>query len=51
MVRLSYLGTQGPPPNIFRTTAETAVWAAVVLQDRQVTREGLAEAIRVAREV
>lgn len=50
MMRLLTRGTQGPPPNIFRTPAEVAAWAAKVLQDRGVTAEGLAEAIRVARE-
>ncbi|XXT24031.1 hypothetical protein WME94_21055 [Sorangium sp. So ce429] len=50
MMRLQARGTQGPPPNIFRTPAEVATWAAAVLQDREVTPEELAEAIRVARE-
>ncbi|XYH99538.1 hypothetical protein ACMHYB_07190 [Sorangium sp. So ce1128] len=50
MMRLQARGTQGPAPNIFRTPAEVAAWAAAVLQDREVTPEKLAEAIRVARE-
>ncbi|WP_437923777.1 hypothetical protein WMF37_32790 [Sorangium sp. So ce291] len=50
MMRLQARGTQGPPPNIFRTPAEVAAWAAAVLQDREVTPEDVAEAIRVARE-
>ncbi|WP_437721582.1 hypothetical protein [Sorangium sp. So ce861] len=50
MMRLEPRGTQGPAPNIYRTPAEVAAWAAMVLQDREVTPEGLAEAIRVARE-
>ncbi|AUX28254.1 MULTISPECIES: hypothetical protein [Sorangium] len=50
MMRLQPHGTQGPAPNIFRTPAEVAAWAAAVLQDREVTPEELAEAIRVARE-
>ncbi|HTN90525.1 MAG TPA: hypothetical protein VL242_42925 [Sorangium sp.] len=50
MMRLQARGTQGPAPNIFRTPAEVAAWAAAVLQDREVTPEQLAEAIRAARE-
>ncbi|WP_437736283.1 hypothetical protein [Sorangium sp. So ce1335] len=50
MMRLQARGTQGPPPNIFRTPAEVAAWAAALLQDREVTPEQLAEAIHVARE-
>ncbi|AGP33251.1 hypothetical protein BE04_42250 [Sorangium cellulosum] len=50
MMRLQPRGTQGPAPNIFRTPAEVAAWAAAVLQDREITAEELAEAIRVARE-
>ncbi|MGK3987354.1 hypothetical protein WME99_30205 [Sorangium sp. So ce136] len=50
MMRLQAHGTQGPPPNIFRTPAEVAGWAAAVLQDGEVTPDDLAEAIRVARE-
>ncbi|AUX20139.1 hypothetical protein SOCEGT47_006030 [Sorangium cellulosum] len=50
MMRLQARGTQGPAPNIFRTPAEVAAWAAMVLQDRGITSEGLAEAIREARE-
>ncbi|WP_437644981.1 hypothetical protein [Sorangium sp. So ce362] len=50
MMRLQARGTQGPVPNIFRTPAEAAAWAAAVLQDPEVTPEELAEAIRVARE-
>lgn len=50
MMRVQNRGMQGPPPTIFRTPAEVAVWAAGLLQDREVTPEGLAEAIRVARE-
>ncbi|XXT21548.1 hypothetical protein WME94_08305 [Sorangium sp. So ce429] len=50
MMRLQARGTQGPAPNIFRTPADVAAWAAAVLQDREVTPETLAEAIRVARE-
>ena len=38
MMRLQARGTQGPPPNIFRTPAEVADWAATVLQDRGLTR-------------
>ncbi|WP_437577459.1 hypothetical protein [Sorangium sp. So ce887] len=50
MMRLQARGTQGPAPNVFRTPAEVAAWAAAVLQDWEVTPERLAEAIRVARE-
>ncbi|WP_437808179.1 hypothetical protein [Sorangium sp. So ce1078] len=50
MMRLQARGTQGPAPNVFRTPAEAAAWAAAVLQDREVTPEELAEAIRAARE-
>ncbi|XXX79538.1 hypothetical protein WMF30_12280 [Sorangium sp. So ce134] len=50
MMRLQPRGTQGPAPNVFRTPAEVAAWAAAVLQDREITPEELAEAIRVARE-
>ncbi|WP_437632426.1 hypothetical protein [Sorangium sp. So ce854] len=50
MMRLQSRGAQGPAPNVFRTPAELAVWAAAVLQDREVTPERLAEAIRLARE-
>ncbi|WP_437959311.1 hypothetical protein WME76_06430 [Sorangium sp. So ce119] len=50
MMRLQAGGTQVPAPNIFRTPAEVATWAAAVLQDREVTPEKLAEVIRVARE-
>ncbi|WP_433935165.1 hypothetical protein AB3662_10890 [Sorangium cellulosum] len=50
MMRLQARGTHGPAPNIFRTPAEAATWAAAVLQDREVTPEKLAEAVRMARE-
>ncbi|WP_437317480.1 hypothetical protein [Sorangium sp. So ce385] len=50
MMQLQPSGTQAPPPNIFRTPAEVAAWAAAVLQDREITPEKLAEAIRMARE-
>ncbi|KYF81784.1 hypothetical protein BE11_27985 [Sorangium cellulosum] len=50
MMRLQARGTQARAPNIFRTPAEVAPWAAAALQDREVTPEKLAEAIRVARE-
>lgn len=50
MMRLQARGTQGAAPNIFRTSAEAAAWAAELLQDRDVTPEGLAEAIRIIRE-
>ena len=50
MMRLQARGAQGPAPNVFRTPAEVAVWAAAVLQDREITSERLAEVIRLARQ-
>ena len=37
-------------PNVFRTAAEVAAWAAALLGDPELTPAGVAEAIRVARE-
>ncbi|WP_437280952.1 hypothetical protein WME90_10455 [Sorangium sp. So ce375] len=37
-------------PNVFRTAAEVAAWAAALLGEPELTPAGVAEAIRVARE-
>lgn len=40
----------GGAARVFRTTAETASWAAALLDDPELTADGLAEVIRRARE-